>query len=63
MQHKVFDQCIKTIIIFSEYFFKDVFYNNSLFNKNSPKITLWVSLSALNSHLRLKMSVDSESTH
>ena len=28
----------------------------------SPKMTLWVSQSVSNSHPRLKMSVDSEST-
>jgi hypothetical protein len=30
--------------------------------KKSPKMTLWVSQSASNSHLSPKMSVDSEST-
>jgi hypothetical protein len=29
---------------------------------NSPKMTLWVSQSASNSHSNIKMSVDSEST-
>ena len=31
--------------------------------KKSPKMTLWVSQNASNSHPRLKMSVDSEPTH
>ncbi len=30
--------------------------------KKSPKMTLWVSQSASNSHLKLKISIDSEST-
>jgi hypothetical protein len=37
--------------------------NNTLFIKNSPKMTLWVTQSASNSHQSPKMSVNSESTH